>query len=93
LKAPGLKSVKNKAGKKLAVKIKAVNGATGYQVVYSTKANFKNKKTVNTKKTSVVLKKLKKGKKYYVKVRAYRVVDGAKEFSAFSAKKSVKVKK
>ena len=38
------------------------------------------------------LKKLKKGKKYYVRVRIYKVVNGNKIYSSWSTVKSVKVK-
>ena len=38
-----------------------------------------------TKKRSVKIKKLKKGKKYYVKVRAYRTYKGKKVYGSYSA--------
>ena len=40
----------------------------------------------------IVNKKLKKGKRYYFKVRAYRTVNGKKVYSSYSAVKSVRVK-
>lgn len=44
-------------------------------------------------KTSAIVKKLKSGKKYYVRVRAYKVVGGKKYYSAWATKtKPVKVK-
>lgn len=92
VKAPKVKSVKNVKGKKVRVTIGKSAGAEGYQVAYSTKASFAGQKTVTTKKLTVVLKKLKK-KKYYIRVRAYKTVDGTKVYSKYSGKKSVKVKK
>ena len=71
--------------------------ASGYKVTYSTSKKFTKKttKTVTvkkqkTKKTSV--KKLKKGKTYYVKVAAYKTVNGKSVLGAYSAVKTVKVK-
>ena len=87
------------AGKnQLKATYKKVAGVTGYQVQVATNSKFtKNKKTVNAKgakKTSATVKKLKGGKKYYVRVRAYKVVDGKKYYSAWATKaKPVTVKK
>lgn len=47
----------------------------GYQVQYSTASNFKSAETVVVKKastTSTTIKKLTKGKKYYVRIRTYQ---------------------
>lgn len=82
-KKVSLTSVKSK-GKKLTVKWKKISKASGYQVQYSTKSNFKNAKSVNTKDTSKVIKKTKSNKKYYVRVRAYRNVDGKKIYTSWS---------
>ncbi len=87
-----------KAGKsQLTASWKTVANITGYEVQYSTSKKFtkKNTKTTTvknakTKKTTV--KKLAKGKKYYVRVRAYKTVDGKKIYSAWSSVKNVKVK-
>ncbi len=43
--------------------------------------------------TTTRLKKLKKKKNYFIRVRAYKTVDGRKQYSAWSAKKKVKIKK
>ena len=45
------------------------------------------------KKVSYTNTKLKKNKKYYYKVRAYRTVKGKKVYGAFSSKKSILIKK
>lgn len=68
------------------VKWKKVTGAKGYQIKYSTRKNFKKKatKSMLTKKRTVKLKNLKKGRKYYVKVRAYRTYKGKKVYGPYS---------
>ncbi|MBR1663654.1 MAG: hypothetical protein IJ696_04925 [Ruminococcus sp.] len=83
--------------RQLKVSYGKVKGVTGYQVKYSTSKKFTKKttKTVTVKgagKTSKTIKKLKKGKTYYVKVRSYKVVNGVKYYGAYSAVKKVKVK-
>lgn len=88
-----LKSVKNTAAKKAKVTYKKSAGAEGYQIQYSLKKNFSGKKTVTSKKTSVTLKSLKKGKTYYVRVRAYRTLDGKTVYGNWSNVKTVKIKK
>ena len=82
----------NKAGKKLAINIKKVTGATGYQVQYSLKKNFKGAKSKIIKKVKVTLSKLKK-KTYYVRVRAYKISNGKKVYGAFSKVVKIKIKK
>ena len=86
-------TLKNTKGKKLKITIKKVSNATGYQIKYSTKKSFKNAKTTKTTKTAYTLKKLKREKTYYVKVRAYRVVDGKTYYGSYSAVKKVKIRK
>lgn len=86
-------TLKNVKGKKMKVTIKKVSNATGYQIKYSTKKTFKNAKTVKTTKTSYTIKKLKKKKTYYVKVRAYRTVDGKTYYGSYSSVKKIKIKK
>lgn len=90
VKSVTLKNVKSKRAK---VTIKKVSNATGYQIKYSTSKNFKNAKSVKTSKTSYTIKKLKKGKTYYVKVRAYRKMNGKTYYGSYSSVKKVKIKK
>ena len=61
--------------------------ASGIQIQYSTSSKFKATKTKTIKsntKTSIKLKKLKRKKTYYVRVRAYKTVNGVKDYSAWS---------
>ena len=86
-----------KAAKKaVSVEWKKVGGVKGYQVQVATdKKSKKNKKTVTIKKqktTKTTVKKLKAKKKYYVRVRTYKIVNGKKVYSAWSKVKSVKTK-
>jgi len=95
-KAPSIKSAKNSKSKKTTVKWKKVSGVTGYQIQYSTSKSFSSKKSTTVKgasKVSKTLSKLKKGKTYYIRIRAYKTVSGTKYYSSWSSKKSVKIKK
>ena len=89
---------KLKAGKKQfkATWKKQKNQTSGYEIQYSTKKNFKSAKKVKIKKnktTSSTVKKLKAKKKYYVRIRTYKTVNGKKFYSGWSNVKSVKTKK
>ncbi|MCR5836826.1 MAG: hypothetical protein K6G88_10005, partial [Lachnospiraceae bacterium] len=87
------KALRAKNNKQIKVTYKSVSGANYYEVSYSTSKNFKKgTKTKKFKKTSAVLKKLSK-KKYFIRVRAVKLVNGQKYFSKWSSKKTVKVKK
>ena len=91
-----LSSVKNSASKSMKVAWKKNAAVTGYQVQYATAKNFKSAKTVAVKKaktTSTTVKKLTKGKKYYVRIRTYQKVGGKTYYSAWSASKNVTIKK
>ena len=94
VKAPKIATAKItglKAGtKKATVSVKKIKGAK-YQIKYKKKGSSKWSK-VNTKLTKKTIKNLKKGKKYSVKVRAYKTVGGKNYFGKFSATKTVKVK-
>lgn len=90
-KITNLKNVKTKKIKLTWKKIKSVNG---YQIRYATNKKFKKAefKTVKTNKTKLTIKKLKM-KKYYVQVRAYKVVNGEKVYGKWSKRKSFKITK
>ena len=72
----------------------AVKNVQGYQMQYSLKSNYKNAKTVkiaNANTKSKTVKGLKSGKTYYVRIRAYKKINGKMQYSAWS-KAKVKVK-
>lgn len=96
LDAPKIKSVKATGGKKIKITIKKkIKGASGYVIRYSVKKNMKSSRTVSIKNSRTLkhtIKKLKKGKKYYIQVRAYAKTSSGKIFSKWSSKKSVTVK-
>lgn len=82
-------------GFKIKVK-KQTKQTTGYQIQYSTNRKF----TKSTKKlmrsnsvTSESYRKLKPGKKYYVRVRTYKTVSGKKYYSSWSSPKTVVTKR
>ena len=91
-----VKSVKKASSRKLnIVWASHKTQTTGFQIRYATTKKFKSGtyKTVTlTSKsaTSKALTKLKAGKTYYVKVRAYKTVDGKKIYSSWSKVKSAK---
>ena len=96
VKAPSkvkLTSAKNGKGKKLTVKWKKVTGAKDYQLQYAMNKKFKKKKSVQTKKTKYTIKKLKKKKTYYIRVRAYKMNGRKKVYGKWSTVKKVKIKK
>ena len=98
----GVKSKKLKSGKKYGVRYITVKwstnpDATGYEVRYSTKKNFKksSKTLVSGAATNKVTlnNKIKKKKTYYVKVRAYRDYgNGKRVFSSWSKVQKVTTK-
>ena len=76
-------------GNTLSVDIRKVSGANGYEVQYSTNKTMKNAKTVTTSDTTVLLKNLKGGKKYYIRLWAYKLDSANKKvYGAYSAVKS-----
>lgn len=95
LNLPTTKITKITGGKKqFKVKWKKVSIADGYKIQYSTDKKFKKGvKTVTVrgaKTTSRTIKKLKKNKKYYVRIRAYKI---KAPYPSWSKVKTVKTKK
>ena len=87
-------ALKLKKAKKHSLKLTCTNVKyrTGYQVRYK-KSGAKKWTTKNFKKNTFTLTKLKKNKKYKVKVRVYKTVNGKKFYGKWSKVKTVKTKR
>ena len=84
-------------GSEISLKWKKVKSGSGYEIQYSTKKSFskKNASTVDisgAKMTSTSLSELKSGKKYYIRIRTYKVVKGEKVYSGWSEAIKTKTK-
>lgn len=92
---PKLNSAKSTSKKKIKASWSKVGGASGYQVMWSTYKNFsKNYKTksVKAKSLSKTVTTAQSKKTYYVRVRAYKTINGKKVYSQWSNTKKVKTK-
>ena len=90
-------TVKVKALTKHRAKVtwKKISGVTGYKVYRATKKNGKYKLIKTIKKAGTLKytdKKLKKGKKYYYKVRTYTKIDGKSYLGKWSKVKKITAK-
>lgn len=98
VKKPKNTKIKKLTSKKanLTITWSKISGVKGYQIQVATDKKFKkNKKTVTIKKqktTKKTIKKLKSGKKYYVRIRTYKVSKNKKVYSSWTKAKKVKIK-
>lgn len=88
-----ISSIKSTGSKSIKLKLGNLGSADGYQIQYSLKKNFKNSKKIKKKSTNITIKKLKKNKRYYVRVRVYGKVNGKTYYGKWSARKSVKTRR
>ena len=92
LKPVKITSITNPSSKALKVSWSSNTKAAGYQIKYSRDSSMAKYKTVKITNKAILnktIKSLTKGKKYYVKVRAYK----SNYYSVYSAKKSITIKK
>lgn len=94
-----IKKVTSPKKRRIKIRLKKVKGATGYKIQISLNRKFKKAKkyktkTYYTKKWKFIIKKkLKSKKKYYIRVKAYRILNGKKLYSRkWSRRKKIKVK-
>ena len=87
-----IKKVKRfRNGKKVKLLLKKVSKVSGYQAKISVTKKFKRKKTrtIKSGKTKFIVSRLKRNKKYYVKVRAYAIVGKKKVYGKWSKVKKI----
>ena len=91
LKAPVIKTL-NKSDNGFTITSNTNSKANGYQIRYSTSSLFRSSKSrlVGGKKLSTTVTGLKEYKKYYVKIRAYKSVNGKRKYGKWSKTKKVK---
>ncbi|MCH5315100.1 MAG: hypothetical protein J1E81_04230 [Eubacterium sp.] len=82
------------ASKAFTVEWNKVTGATGYQIQYAANSNFKDATTVNATADATSKKITNKAakKKYYVRVRAFKKVNGTYVYGSWSTVKDVTTK-
>ena len=89
-----ISSIKNTTKRKAVIKLKKAKNAQGYQILYSTNKKFKSAKKITSSSLKKTISGLKKGKTYYVKVRAYNVDSTDKKiYGNYSKVVKVKIKK
>ena len=88
-----IEKIVRKGKGKVKVTWKKTAGVVGYQVQYSLNKKMKAAKKKNCKTVGVTIKKLKKNKTYYIRVRAYKMNGKKKVYGKWSTVKKVKIKK
>lgn len=95
-KSMNLSSVKSNARGKLTAYWSQNTAVTGYEIKYGVKSSFSGAKTTTVssyKTTSKTISNLTRGKKYYVKMRCYKTVNGVKYYSKWGSTRTVTIKK
>ncbi len=93
-----IEKAKKVSKKKVKLTFKKISKNTGYQIKISTSKKFKKKVTItrtvkkNRKvyKLAISNKKLRKAKKFYVKARAFRVVNKKRSYGKWTKAKRIK---
>lgn len=88
-----IKSIKNASGKKIKLSLSGKSKCDGYEIQYALKKSFRGKKVLKKTGSSVTISKLKKSKNYFVRVRAYKKIEGTIYYGAWSEAKKIKIKK
>ena len=87
-------TAKNSKKKCISLKWKKVSKSNGYEIQYALDKKYKrDKRKKSTYKLSYMIKKLKKNRTYYVRVRAYVICNGKKVNGSWSRTKKVGIKK
>ena len=89
VKSTALRSIVKK-GKSIKVVLKKID-ATGYEVKISTNKNFKSAKTVKGHSIGITVKGLKAKKVYFIKARAYKVIEGKTIYGQYTGKLRIRL--
>jgi len=96
VKVPDNFRVKALSNYRLKAGWKPLSGVSGYQLTYSLKPNFKKQSVINIKKSTVKVTAtapLAEKKVYYLRLRAYKIVDGKKRYSTWSKVLKIRTRK
>jgi hypothetical protein len=96
VKTPSGLSLSQKKAKTLKAAWSSVSGVSGYQIACASSASMKNKKLYTirgSKQKASLLTGLKKGKTYYIRIRAYKTSGKNVYYSEWSSTKKHKIKK
>ena len=88
-------SLRSKKKGQLIIRWKKKQGIGGYEVQYGAQKTFKQAKTKKISgkgKTGITLKKLKRKRTYYVRIRSWKMVQGCCVYGAWSKACKIKVK-
>lgn len=88
---PKAPSVSISAGKGSLTITSKSTGASGYEISYATSKNGKYK-VVTSSSQRKMINRLTRGRNYYVKVRAYKIIDGKKIYSGYSSIRVIRVR-
>lgn len=72
-------------GRKVTFRWKKVKNATGYEITYGYKKNYKKAKIRRTRKLKIKLS-IKRNKKCYIRIRAYRTINGKRYYGKYTKK-------
>ncbi len=94
VKKTTLKSAKSPKKGQIKIAWSKVSKASGYEIKYGVNKKFRNAKTkrMGSSKTSYTVKRLKSKKTYYVRLRAYKLVDGKRVYGPYSKSRKVRAK-
>lgn len=88
-----IKKIRNLKKKRIVVKWKKDAKAKGYEIQYGTSKKFAKAKKLYRKSCSANIKKIKKKKTYYFRIRGYNILNGKKIYGKWSKSKKIKISK
>lgn len=89
IKKSSISSVNQTDKQSVKITWKKVSGAKGYSIQYRIQDG--NWETKNTTKNTLTISKLKVDKTYQFRVRAYKIINGKKQYGKYSSIKNLKV--